>query len=90
MKAPRIFGGDERADSGYACMLSLYCVAVRYWTKLTHPFRAEWRRRPLGDERESAWELDDVERVRIHVDFYTKMAKPELAKIFAHSGLVLV
>jgi hypothetical protein len=68
MKGPRILGGDEGADSGDACVLPFYRVAVRYRAKLSDPFRAEWRRRPLGDERESARELDDVKSVRIHVD----------------------
>ena len=66
VESPWIVGAEEAPHRGHARVLPLDRVPIGCRPKLTHARGAEWRRRPLGDERESAGKLDDVECVRIH------------------------
>ena len=89
MEVPRLLGREERANGSDARVLAFDGLPVRCGSQLPHALAPEGRRRSLRDQLQSAWELDDVERVGIHDWRYTGMAKPELAKVVASSGFMI-
>jgi hypothetical protein len=83
-------------------VLAFYRLPVRCGPELPHALASERRRRSLRDQLQSAWELDDVQRMIVHIAktpvgarnsepgrSFTGMAKPELAKVVASSGFMI-
>src|SRR2546423_1518811 len=90
MQLPWLVSRDEGANCGDARMLALDRITIGQRAQLAHSFRAQRRTRPLGNEADGAWKLDDVEGVGVHVLCYTQITKPELAIDFASSGFVML